>query len=198
MEEFYLKDLFSFFWKKKIKIIVLIIISLCIGLISFVNLKEIHYKTTVTFFDNSYNSNILNDYEYYEKSLLNSYIEIIKSKKIFNRVKAKLDLNMSYTDFYRMLEVSIIPNTSFVKLTVTNNKDNVVDIASSLSTEFFNELETLNINDRVFIIDESGELEQNYNINILTVIFISIITPIVFSFLYYIVIFYFFNKKNIL
>ena len=54
------------------------------------------------------------------KNLISTYAVIIKGNTVLNEVIDKLDLDMTYTELYKMVEVADVDSTQIMKITVTD------------------------------------------------------------------------------
>lgn len=54
------------------------------------------------------------------KNLISTYAVIIKGNTVLNEVIDKLDLDMTYTELYKMVEVTSVDSTQIMQITVTD------------------------------------------------------------------------------
>ena len=168
MEEIDLKELFTFV-KSKIGILVAITAGVCIlGCIYGLFLQTPMYQsyTTVILSSNegTINQQDLNLY----KNLVNTYAEIVKSRRVLDQVIDELDLDLTYELLHGKIDVSAVNNTEIIKITV-NDKNaieakNIANITAEYFTDEISELYNMN---NVDILDEAIESEKPYNINII-------------------------------
>lgn len=92
------------------------------------------------------------------QKMVKTYTEIIKSRKIINKVKNKLDLDLSYEDIYEMLTVTSVNETEIITISVENtNKKLACEVANTTASVFIDEInETMEINN-IKVIDEALE-----------------------------------------
>lgn len=67
--------------------------------------------TTTTFTSDNFNS---------AKNLISTYAVIIKGNTVLNEVIDKLDLDMTYTELYKMVDVADVDATQIMQITVTD------------------------------------------------------------------------------
>ena len=167
MEEIDLKELFTFV-KSKIGLLVAITAGLCIlGCIYGLFLQTPMYQsyTTVILSSNegTINQNDLNLY----KNLVNTYAEIVKSRRVLDQVIDELDLDLTYEQLYGKISVSAVNNTEIIKITV-NDADGIKakNIANITANYFTKEIVDLYNMNNVDILDEAIEAKKPYNINV--------------------------------
>ena len=90
------------------------------------------------------------------QKMVKTYTEIIKSRKIINKVKEDLKLKESYKEIYEMLNVTSVNDTEIITITVNNeNNELASDIANKTAEVFIEEIkETMEINN-IKVIDEA-------------------------------------------
>ena len=167
MEEIDLKELFTFV-KSKIGLLITITASICIlGCVYGLFIQKPMYQsyTTVILSSNegTINQNDLNLY----KNLVNTYAEIVKSRRVLEQVIDELDLDISYETLNNKINVSSVNNTEIIKITV-NDSDAIKakNIANITANYFTKEIVNLYNMNNVGILDEAIESEKPYNINV--------------------------------
>ena len=167
MEEIDLKELFTFI-KNKIGLLITITASICIlGCVYGLFIQKPMYQsyTTVILSSNegTINQNDLNLY----KNLVNTYAEIVKSRRVLEQVIDELDLDISYETLNNKINVSSVNNTEIIKITV-NDADAIKakNIANITANYFTKEIVNLYNMNNVGILDEAIEAEKPYNINV--------------------------------
>ena len=167
MEEIDLKELFTFV-KSKIGLLVAITAGVCIlGCVYGLFLQTPMYQsyTTVILSSNegTINQNDLNLY----KNLVNTYAEIVKSRRVLDQVIDELDLDLTYEQLHGKISVSAVNNTEIIKITV-NDADGIKakNIANITANYFAKEIVDLYNMNNVDILDEAIEADKPYNINV--------------------------------
>ena len=101
------------------------------------------------------------------KNLVDTYAEIVKSRRVLDQVIDELDLNISYDSLYNMISVSAVNNTEIIKITVTNkNAVTAKNIANVTANYFMKEIVKLYNMNNVNVLDEANETDKPYNINV--------------------------------
>lgn len=123
MEEINIKDFFKFLLEN---IAAILIVSFAFLMISFIYskyIKEPLYEanttlllTKVTTDETSINSNDIN----LNKSLVSTYSELIKSRRVLNDVIESLDINYSVSDLAKNINIQLVSNTEMLKISVRN------------------------------------------------------------------------------
>ena len=173
MEEIDLKELFTFV-KSKIGLLVAITAGVCIlGCVYGLFLQTPMYQsyTTVILSSNegTINQQDLNLY----KNLVNTYAEIVKSRRVLDQVIDELDLDLTYEQLHGKISVSAVNNTEIIKITV-NDEDAIKakNIANITANYFTKEIVDLYNMNNVDILDEAIEAKNPYNINVIKQIII--------------------------
>jgi len=167
MEELDLKELFTFV-KSKIGLLIAITAGVCIlGCVYGLFLQTPMYQsyTTVILSSNegTINQNDLNLY----KNLVNTYAEIVKSRRVLDQVIDELDLDLTYEALSSKISVSAVNNTEIIKITV-DDKDAIKakNIANITANYFTKEIVDLYNMNNVDILDEAIQAKKPYNINV--------------------------------
>ena len=111
MEELDVKDFFKYIISKQIIIILCIFLVVILGCIYTFKLKVPKYKSNTTIVlttENKSNSAITQNDLTLNKSLVLTYSEIVKSKKVLNQVIKNLDLNMTVEQLNSMISVQSV------------------------------------------------------------------------------------------
>ena len=168
MEEIDLKELFTFV-KSKIGLLVAITAGVCIlGCVYGLFLQTPMYQsyTTVILSSNegTINQQDLNLY----KNLVNTYAEIVKSRRVLEQVISELNLDLTYEELSSKISVSAVNNTEIIKISV-NDADGIKakNIANITANYFTKEIIDLYNMNNVDILDEAIEAKKPYNINVI-------------------------------
>lgn len=168
MEEIDLKELLIFF-KDKIGILLTITAGVCLlGCIYGLFIQIPMYQSYTTVILSGNESSAINQADVnLNKTLVNTYAEIVKSRRVLTKVIDELDLENSYESLYNKISVSAVNNTEIIKISV-DDKDaikakNIANVTAEYFTEEIAELYNM---DNVDILDEAIESEQPYNINV--------------------------------
>lgn len=195
MEEIDLKELYEFV-KSKLNILILITIGVCLlGCIYGLLLQTPMYQsyTTVILGGNESSNNTINQTDItLNKNLVNTYTEIVKSKRVLNQVIDELSLDISYEGLSSKISVSAVNNTEIIKISVSDEDAIKAKNIANVTANFFSEevVKLYNINN-VNILDEATEANNPYNINIIKQVIIYFLIGFVLAAGIIFIIFYF-------
>lgn len=172
MEEINLKELFLYFKKKSIIILLITLSALLIGLAYTNYFKKPLYRGEVSLIvarsdtdDNQTSSSIQSDIATSQK-LVGTYREIITSKRVLNQVIEHLSLDCSVSNLMSKISVSNVNDTELIKITVSDEiKSNAAAIANRTALVFIDEIKEIYKLDNVSIIDYAEIQDNPYNIN---------------------------------
>ena len=127
MEELDITQLFNYFKSKIIYIIFATSIFFCLSSIYVNKFRVPKYTSETTILLNQANENsAINTSDInLNKSLVTTYGEIIKSKRVLNQVIEKLNLDLTYKELNSMVSVGEITDTSIISIKVTDKDNNV-------------------------------------------------------------------------
>ncbi len=169
MEEIDLKELFDFV-KGKIGILVIITVSVCLlGCIYGLFIQKPLYKssTTVILAGNE-SSTITQGDITINKNLVDTYAEIVKSRRVLDQVVSELGLDTKYEVLYNQISVTAVNNTEIIKIIVDDrDAKKAKNIANVTAKYFAKEITELYNMNNVNILDEAREADTPYNINVL-------------------------------
>jgi capsular polysaccharide biosynthesis protein len=168
MEEIDLKELFDFI-KGKIGLLVIITVSVCLlGCIYGLFIQKPMYKsyTTVILAGNESNSSggITQGDVTLNKNLVDTYAEIVKSRRVLDQVIEELGLDTSFGALSNQITVTSANNTEIIKITV-DDKDakKAKNVANVTAKYFAKEVVDLYNMNNVNILDEAIEADTPYN-----------------------------------
>ena len=197
MEEIDLKELFDFMMSKLLLLIVITIAVCLVGSVYGLVLQTPMYRsyTTVILSGNDVNSNnttITQSDVTLNKNLVDTYAEIVKSRRVLSQVIDELDLDVSYEGLSSKISVTAVNNTEIIKITVSDeNAVTAKNIANVTANFFINEVKGLYNIDNVNVLDEAIESANPYNINVVKQIVIYLMIGFVFGAGILFIIFYF-------
>lgn len=167
MEEIDLKELFTFV-KTKLGLLITITIGVClIGCIYGLFIQTPMYQSETTVILSTDNSSISQSDLTMNKNLVDTYAEIVKSRRVLDQVIEELELDLTYEELSKQISVTAVNDTEIIRITVTN-KDAIKakNIANVTANYFAKEIvELMGINN-VKILDTAIEADKPYNINI--------------------------------
>ena len=196
MEEIDLKELFQFM-KSKIFTLTIITVAIClIGSIYGLFIQKPMYSsyTTVILGSNESTTNVgitQNDLTL-AKSLVDTYAEIVKSRRVLDQVIDELKLDMSYEELAGKITVTALNNTEIIKISVIDRDaikaKNVANVTANYFTEEIVNLYNVN---NVNILDKATENDVPYNINIPKQLILYFMIGFIVAVGYLFIIFYF-------
>lgn len=171
MEEIDLKELFEYI-KEKIALLLVIVIGVClVGCVYGLFIQKPMYRsyTTVILGSNENNTSSITQSDItLNKNLVNTYAEIVVSRRVLNQVIDELKLDMSYENLKGKINVTALNNTEIIKITVNDrNAIQAKNIANVTANYFSKEVVELYNMNNVNILDSATEATSPYNINVI-------------------------------
>lgn len=192
MEEIDLKELFTFV-KTKIGLLITITAAVCLlGCIYGLVLQTPMYKSDTTVILSSSNSTLTQQDLNINKNLVDTYAEIVKSRRVLEQVIEDLGLELTYNELHSKISVSAVNNTEIIRITV-EDEDGIIakNIANTTAKHFTEEVTKLYNMNNVDILDIAIESTKPYNINVLKQITIYFVIGLVLAAAVLFIIFYF-------
>ena len=192
MEEINISELLEYF-KSKFWLWLVIATGICILCVMYaiVIQKPMYSSNTTVILGGSSETITQNDITI-NKNLVNTYAEIVKSRRVLEQVINDLSLDLSYTELNNSIKVEPINNTEIIKIIVDSDDSLVaMNIANSTANYFTKEIKELYNMNNVSILDGAIEASHPYNINIIKQLCIYIILGTVTAFGIIFIIFYF-------
>lgn len=196
MEEINLKELFDYFKERIIGMLIILLIVVVVGSTYSIFLKKPKYRSTSTIVLVSENSTqgqqtTQSDVNL-NQSLVGTYSEIVKSRKIADNVIKNLSLDYDTDELLNHVTVSTKQDTEIIKVEVVDSdKGLAADITNEIIKEFSKEISSIYKLQNVSQIDVAEEAEEPYNINIVKDMVIYLFVGIVLAFGVVFVIYYF-------
>jgi len=177
MEEIDLKELLEFI-KNKIGMLIMITVGVCLlGCIYGLLIQKPLYNSYTTVIlggnETTNSSTITQSDIALNKNLVNTYAEIVKSRRVLDQVIAELELDIKYETLSNKISVSSVNNTEIIKINVNDTDSLKAKNIANITANFFAKevVELYNMNN-VNILDEAIESDKPYNINIVKQIII--------------------------
>lgn len=196
MEEIDLKELFEFI-KKKIGLLITITVVICLlGCIYGLFLQKPMYKSYTTIIlggnETTASQTITQSDITLNKNLVDTYAEIVKSRRVLEQVIAELDLEETYEELSNKISVSSVNNTEIIKITVADSNPIEAKNVANVTANFFSKevVKLYNMNN-VNVLDEANEANEPYNINIPKQVIIYFFIGIIIALSILFIIFYF-------
>ena len=192
MEEIDLKELFLFV-KSKLGLLIIITAGVCLlGCIYGLFVQKPMYQSYTTVILSGNESTITQNDMALNQNLINTYAEIVKSRRVLEQVIDELDLNLSYEQLASKISVTAVNNTEIIRITVSDiDAIKAKNIANITASHFASEVVDLMGMDNVDILDEAIESKAPYNINVTKQITIYFILGLILSVGILFIIFYF-------
>lgn len=194
MEEINLVQLFNYFKSKVIYILFATALAFCLSSIYINRFRIPLFTSSTTILLNQANSTVAintNDINL-NKSLVTTYSEIIKSKRVLNQVIELMDLEIAYVELYSKISVSEVTDTSIIRISVTDkNNDLAADIANSIANIFTKEIVEIYKLENISIIDEAEVSEIASSASALKVVGLSSVAGAFIAIAVVFVLFYF-------
>lgn len=196
MEEINLKELFDYFKERIIGMLIILLIVVVVGSTYSIFLKKPKYRSTSTIVLVSENGaqgqqTTQSDVNL-NQSLVATYSEIVKSRKIAANVIKNLSLDYDTDELLNHVTVSTKQDTEIIKVEVVDSdKGLAADITNEIIKEFSKEISSIYKLQNVSQIDVAEEAEEPYNINIVKDMVIYLFVGIVLAFGVIFVIYYF-------
>ncbi len=196
MEEINIMRVIEYF---KHRIVEIIFLTLCIGTIVFVFeafIQKPLYKSYTTVIlggsekekDDALTQNDVN----LNKNLVDTYAEVVKSRRVLEQVIANLNLNTSYEGLERKISVTSVNNTEIIKIIViAEDSDTAKKIADTTAKFFTKEITVLYKLNNVSVLDNAVVSNTPYNINYKKFIIMSILIGLTVSLGIIFIIYYF-------
>lgn len=194
MEEINLKELGNYFLSHIVIILSVITVILIVGCIySVVIKKPLYHGTTSIVLVNQNNGNtITNSDIQVNRNLVETYTQIIKSRKILSTVISQLGLTYSESVLANNVSVSAITDTDIIKISVSDeNNQLAADIANEIARVFMEDIKTRYNLQNVSVLDEAVAESSPYNVNIAKEIVLYILIGVVLGCAIVFVMFYF-------
>lgn len=196
MEEIDLKELFEFI-KKKIGLLITITVVICLlGCIYGLFIQNPMYKSYTTIIlggnETTASQTITQSDITLNKNLVDTYAEIVKSRRVLEQVIAELDLEETYEELSNKISVSSVNNTEIIKITVADSNPIEAKNVANVTANFFSKevVKLYNMNN-VNVLDEANEANEPYNINIPKQVIIYFFIGIIIALSILFIIFYF-------
>lgn len=194
MEEIDISQLLSYFKSKWIYILFVMSIAFCLSSIYVNRFRVPEYTSSTTILLNQANENTAintNDINL-NKSLVSTYSEIIKSKRVLRQVIEVLDLDLKYNELVAKVSVGEITDTSIIRISVVDpDSELAADIANSIADIFSKEIVDIYKIENISIIDEAEITTEASSASTLKIVGICTVAGALLSIMVIFVMFYF-------
>lgn len=194
MEEIDIGQLLGYFKSKIIYIIFAMSIAFCLSSI-YVNkfrVPEYTSYTTILLNQTNENASITASDLQINKSLVSTYGQIIKSKRVLRTVIQKLNLDIEYAALANSVSVGEVTDTSILRISVTDpDSSRAADIANEIAEVFSEEIQEIYKIENISIIDKAEITDVASSTSTMKIIGIATIAGAFISIAVIFVIFYF-------
>lgn len=194
MEEINLKEVFCHFKSKIIWILVAIAAIIVLGNIFTIITRVPMYmsNTTILLVSEKNSQNYSQSDLQLNKNLVGTYSEIIKSRKVLNKVITSLGLQISTNELSERITVSSIENTEIIKISASDENAMIAaKITDQIAETFANEVKEIYNLENISIVDKAVIATAPYNNNYLKDNLIYLLVGVVLSFGTVFVMYYF-------
>ena len=192
MEEIDLKELLNYFVSKIFLMLSIVFVVLIIGFSYDAFIKVPKYKSYTTVLLTTENNTITSNDIILNKNLIDTYTEIIKSRKVVGKVIDNLSLEYDIETLQKNIAVANVNDTEIIKITVADEDSNLAkNIANETAKVFNAEVIKLYNIQNIGIIDYAEASQKPYNINLIKSIAIYLMIGIILSLAVVFVMFYF-------
>lgn len=194
MEEIDLRELFEYFKGKILWILAAIILAIGVGNVFTVLTRVPMYNsnTTIVLVSENNGTTYNTTEQQLNKNLVSTYAEIIKSRKVLNKVIENLGLDYSYNALKNNISVEAVTNTEIIRIIVSDSDPQVsAEISNEIADVFMEEVQKIYKLNNVSVIDKAEVNKTPYNINFIKDNLIYILVALVLSCGIIFVIYYF-------
>lgn len=194
MEEIDLRELFEYFKGKILWILAAIILAIGVGNVFTVLTRVPMYNsnTTIVLVSENNGTTYNTTEQQLNKNLVSTYAEIIKSRKVINKVIENLGLDYSYNALKNNISVEAVTNTEIIRIIVSDSDPQVsAEISNEIADVFMEEVQKIYKLNNVSVIDKAEVNKTPYNINLIKDNLIYILVALVLSCGIIFVIYYF-------
>ena len=187
MEEINLVELWNFFRSKILFVVITILAILIIGNVFTILTRVPLYNSTTSVIlvseNNANNLGTLNSELQANNTLVSTYSQIVKSRKVVSKVINNLKLDYTYKELYERINVSSIDDTAIIKIEVADPDSELsAKIANEVARVFMVEVQKFYHLDNVSVVDKAVIVDKPYNVNFIKDNIIYLAIGIVVSF----------------
>ena len=194
MEEIDLKELLSYFWSKKLIVIISLVLFVLGGFIYSTKIQKPLYKsyTTILLTKEESSTSITSNDITLNRNLVDTYREIIKSRNVLGKVITNLNLDYTVDELMKKVAVENINDTEIIRISVVDADEwKSMTIADEIAKVFNTEVVKLYSIQNIGVIDTAELPNKPYNISPIKTVAIAGAIGLVLAFSIIFVIFYF-------
>ena len=168
MEEINLRDLLSYFKKRLILFIVVVLFVVSAGTIYSVFILKPEYKSQATVILSSDKSkNTIQSEINANKNLIDTYTEVVKSHRVLDRVKSEMQIEDTYEQLVKKVTVASLKDTEIISISVVDlDKNHSYSLANRIADTFTDEIGQIYNDKSVNVLDRAVEPQKPYNVDI--------------------------------
>lgn len=168
MEEINLRDLLSYFKKRLILFIVVVLFVVSAGTIYSVFILKPEYKSQATVILSSDKSkNTVQSEINANKNLIDTYTEVVKSHRVLDRVKSEMQIEDAYEQLVKKVTVASLKDTEIISISVVDlDKNHSYSLANRIADTFTDEIGQIYNDKSVNVLDRAVEPRKPYNVDI--------------------------------
>ena len=169
MEEINLRDLLSYFKKRLILFIVVVLFVVSAGTIYSVFILKPEYKSQATVILSSDKSkNTVQSEINANKNLIDTYTEVVKSHRVLDRVKSEMQIEDTYEQLVEKVTVASLKDTEIISISVVDlDKNHSYSLANRIADTFTDEIGQIYNDKSVNVLDRAVEPQKPYNVDII-------------------------------
>lgn len=168
MEEFNIGEFLKYYFSRFILVVFFVIFGILGCWYYTKNVQVPKYKSQTSLVLVSANKEITSSDVSLNKNLVSTYREIIKSRKIIEKVINNLKLKMSIEELNRMISVKSTDDTELIIISVISEDKNLsCNIANEIARVFINEVPNYYKIENINILDKAVVATRPYNVNII-------------------------------
>lgn len=166
MEEINLKEVFGYFKSKLIWIAVATLAIIVVGNVFTLLTRVPLYQSNTTIVLANENKDYNSTDVQLNKSLIGTYSEIIKSRKVLSQVIKQLKLKTTVAELSNHIVVTSIENTEIIKIAVSNEDSSMAaKITDAIAVTFAKEIKEIYHLENISIMDQAVKTSSPYNVN---------------------------------
>ncbi len=169
MEEINLRDLLSYFKKRLVLFVVMVLFVVSAGTVYSVFIQKPEYKAQATVILSSDKSKTTIQSEINaNKNLIDTYTEVVKSHRVLDRVRSEMQINDSYEQLVKKVTVASLKDTEIISISVVDpDKYHSYSLANKIADTFTDEISQIYNDKSVNVLDRAVEPQKPYNVDII-------------------------------
>ena len=161
MQEINLYDLLKYYAKNWLILLSAIFAGAIIGLVYTSYIQNPSYRSNATLFIVNNDQTAISK----DSTLINNYLELIKSRRVLEPVISELNLNKDYNQITGSVSADNQKDTAIIKLAVVSDSpDTSRDIANSTTASFRKQIKDLYGKENIQVVDSASLATAPYNV----------------------------------